>query len=162
MKRSMLLALVVFVSMLTVTLGSCGLLGIFPQTFSLDVSSDWFASGVDVKSGDELRISAEGSFTINPDYQAITADGAEEFGTPLEFDATHSTDDASTYPMPDGTMGALVGKIGSGGEVFQIGSDALIPATATGELYVVVNDNMMDNNEGILDVEVMGTGLFAR
>lgn len=162
MKRRTLVTVVVIVSLVSATLGSCGLLGIFPQTFSLDVSSDWFASGVDVTSGDELRISAEGSFTINPDYQAITADGADEFGTPLEFDAANGTDDASTYPMPDGTMGALVGKIGSGGEVFEIGSEALIPAATTGELYVVINDNMMDNNEGILDVEVRGTGLLSR
>ena len=63
--------------------------------------------------------------------------------------------------MPDELIGALVGKIGSGGTPFLIGSDAAITADTTGELYVVINDNYMDNNSGFFDIVIeFEGGLF--
>jgi len=81
----------------------------------------WAFSGLTLQRGDQVLISADGTWNGGPRGGPIDADG---------YDRTWRNQRA----------GALIGRIGQGGALFTVGKRHLLEARQSGKLYLAVND----------------------
>jgi PA-IL-like protein len=103
----------------------------------------WTDTGIDVKTGDVVRFSAEGTIL----WGAGREDGpAGEINSPMN----------DRRPVPARPAGALIGRIGtSPSDVFFIGDDrGSFRVRASGRLYLGVNDHYFGDNSGSFEVRV--------
>ena len=103
----------------------------------------WTDTGIDVKTGDVVRFSAEGSVLRGPGQE----DGpAGEINSPIN----------DRRPVPARPAGALIGRIGtSPSDVFFIGGDrGSFRVRTSGRLYLGVNDHSYGDNSGSFEVRV--------
>ena len=108
------------------------------------VSADvpWNDSGIDVRAGQTIFFEAQGQVRWGRDRR----DGpAGERNSPSN----------PNRPMGNRNAAALIGKIGSGNDLFFIGDDAgPIRARSSGRLYLVINDDVLKDNSGNFRVVV--------
>jgi len=103
---------------------------------SLDVVvtgvNTWTDSGMDVKAGDKLHITAKGTVDFS-DKSGVTAQGAERGWKDTLLNLT----------VPSAGRGALVGQFGNGAAAtpFYIGADGTILVPVDGRLYLGINQN---------------------
>ena len=109
---------------------------------SVSAQQPWVDTGVDLKAGEALTISANGQWTNG--------------GNPQVF---IGPDGYVGFRLPDATLGsanfaALIGKVGD--QVFFVGSAYKGTSPGTGRLYLQMNDlaNSFADNSGKLDVVV--------
>jgi len=113
-------------------------------TVSVDAQKPWVDTGVDLKAGEALTISANGRWTNggNPPYFA----GPDGFAGVTLPEAT----------LNSASFAALIGKVGD--QVFFVGSAYRGTSPAAGRLYLQINDianaNCFADNSGKMDVEV--------
>ena len=105
------------------------------RKLSLEAKSDWADSGVAVQPGDKLLIAAAGTWQAGPLKPPADADGYQEQLAFLR-------------------RGALVGKIGEQGRPFHVGQLLLLDATSAAKLYLAMNDDARDDNQGGLTVTI--------
>jgi sRNA-binding regulator protein Hfq len=109
------------------------------RTATIDVAGkrDWTSTGLIVKRGDHIRVTATGTVTLDPASGRST--GPE--GSPDIPD--------SKKLMPDQPTGALIGVIGADNDDFIfIGRSAEFTATRDGLLFVSVNEGNLADNTG--------------
>ena len=108
------------------------------------VSADvpWNDSGIDVRAGQTIFFEAQGQVRWGRDRR----DGpAGERNSPSN----------PNRPMGNRNAAALIGKIGSGNDLFFIGDDAgPIRARSSGRLYLGINDDVLTDNSGNFRVVV--------
>jgi sRNA-binding regulator protein Hfq len=112
-------------------------LGPNARTVNVEVAAkrDWTSSGVIVKRGDRIRITATGNITIDPAGQSTGPDGIE------------STD--SRKLMGEKPTGGLIGVIGADNDDFVfIGKFTEFTATRDGLLFLSVNEGTLSDNSG--------------
>jgi hypothetical protein len=122
----------------------------------MPASAEWFDTGIILSNGETITIQASGDIYVGtlPDLRLNheTPDGAPIVTTsdpqfPLPFLAE------SLVPW------SLVGRIGTNGQPFQVGSrDIFVPQTA-GELYLSVNDNNFADNSGNWEITIIGENI---
>jgi hypothetical protein len=119
-----------------------------PQDLYLDrtvtVRSDvrWVDTGINVRAGDPLRFEATGTALWAPERSTGPAGRPKPGSDPV-------------LPMPDGPAGALIGRIGTDGDVFLIGDEqGLFRARTSGRLYLTLNDDYLDDNSGSYRVRI--------
>ncbi len=100
----------------------------------------WTKSNVKIKEGNYIFFDAGGNVSPNR---------GSEWNDPNGVSGSISY---NLYNVID--HAGLIGKIGKGGNVFGIGSRKIVPAKASGFLYLGINDNDIKNNEGAYDVDV--------
>jgi hypothetical protein len=100
----------------------------------------WQSTGVDLNVGDEFRLRARGEWQYSP----IVGLNGPRGGRPS----------VSGYPLPGLLGGALIGRIGESGQPFYIGSGTRGVADTNGLLYLRINDDLLGDNAGTLDVEI--------
>jgi hypothetical protein len=101
----------------------------------------WFDTGIDLRSGQTVRFQASGRVRWGPGRQ----DGPEG-----EDNSPHN----AGRPIPSRPAAALVGRIGDDAPFF-IGSDSSpIRARSSGRLYLMINDDVLDDNTGSFRVVV--------
>lgn len=101
---------------------------------------DWQSVGVRVEDGQWLSIQTEGEWSYTPDdYHG--PEGHPRFMAP------------SFYPL-QGRGGSLVGRIGERGAPFYVGKDVRMVAKRSGTLYLRINDDMLSDNEGVMEVNI--------
>ena len=109
------------------------------RTVTIDVVGrrDWTSTGLIVKRGDRLRISATGIVTLDPSNgQTSGPEGASELSDPKKL-------------MPDHPTGALIGVISSDNDDFIfIGRSAEFTAKRDGLLFLSVNEGTLSDNTG--------------
>ena len=109
------------------------------KTVSVDVVArkDWTSSGLIVKRGDHLRITATGSITLDPVSGRVCGpEGVAELPDPKKL-------------MPDQPTGALIGVISSDNDDFIfIGRASEFTATRDGLLFLSVNEGQLADNLG--------------
>lgn len=108
------------------------------KSVNIDVAAkrDWTSTGLIVKRGDRIRITAAGSVIIDPTSQQTS--GPE--GTDVN--------DARKL-MPDRPTGALIGVIGADNDDFIfVGRSAEFTATRDGLLFLSVNEGALSDNTG--------------
>lgn len=105
----------------------------------LEINSRTSATGIFVKAGDRITLSAEGKLKTASD-EDVWVKG--EFGP--DGNPRHGImNNIATY-----RAGALIGKIGPNGNWFLVGSSLNFTANASGELILRVNDSKPEDNSG--------------
>ena len=122
-----------------------------PQETSLDVAgtSRGTDTSIDVRTGDEITISASGRIVAGRRLGEVGPEGgrAGGFGSIV-----------GTRPLPTAGPGALIGYIrlsnGQTSQPFFIGSQQTISAPADGRLYLAINDDDYSDNGGAFKVTI--------
>lgn len=110
------------------------------QKVTVSGKNQWTNTGIVVQRGERLMFNASGEIRIaGPNSPANSVAGASE------------TNQAN--PLPSAATGALIGRIGNG-QPFLIGNQSQVPAPASGQLFLGINDSHLPDNEGEFQVEV--------
>lgn len=108
-------------------------------------------TGIALRSGDQVTITATGNVTAGRRAGVVSPDGGRA-GAGAVFGA-------SMYPVPTAGVGALVGYIqlanGQRTQAFLIGSQMTLTASADGRLFLLVNDDNYSDNSGSFSVRIV-------
>jgi hypothetical protein len=108
-------------------------------------------TGIDLRTGDSVTITATGSITAGRRAGNVTPDGGR-----VGFGSI-----AGTYPVSSAGVGALIGYIrltnGQITQPFAVGSQQTITAPADGRLFLLVNDDNYSDNSGSFNVRISYT-----
>ena len=115
-------------------------------------SPRWIDTGMDVRPGDKLHITAKGTVDVGSN-NAVTADGAQRGWK----------DTLRALMVPNAGPGALVGRIGDSEAAtpFFIGTDGTIDAPAAGRLYLGINSDTSLAPDGNYEVHIDRTSTTA-
>ena len=102
---------------------------------------DWQSTGLRVQENDSLTIEAQGAWMYTPG-ELHGPQGHRRYVSP------------AFYPLPGVPGGALIGRIGEGGELFYVGERLRWRAERDGLLYLRIDDDILSDNEGYVTVEV--------
>ena len=109
------------------------------KTMSVDVAAkkDWTSSGLIVKRGDHLRVTATGTITLDPaSGRTCGPDGLNDLVDPKKL-------------MPDQPTGALIAVISSDNDDFIfLGRSGEFTAARDGLLFLSVNEGLLADNVG--------------
>jgi sRNA-binding regulator protein Hfq len=109
------------------------------KTMTVDVAAkkDWTSSGLIVKRGDHLRVSASGTITLDPaSGRTCGPEGLSDLVDPKKL-------------MPDQPTGALIAVISSDNDDFIfLGRSGEFTATRDGLLFLSVNEGQLSDNVG--------------
>ena len=127
------------------------------QQFTLPGASEWDGSGITVQSGQTITISASGEVyigNVSPGLPSVS-----NYQTPAG-DPNFATANlgGGTFAAPGLVPWSLVGRIGQNGTPFEIGTGTTITASASGQLYLSVNDNNFGDDSGTWNVSVQIAG----
>jgi hypothetical protein len=107
----------------------------------------WTATGLTVRRGEILNFNANGEVQLSGSSDDIaTSTGAT------------SGRRATNAPVPSAPAGVLVGKIGPNGQPFGISNLSMVTMPATGQLFLGVNDDGFEDNQGEFRVEITRSG----
>ena len=124
---------------------------LWTQTRELDLqpANGWVDTGVDLKQGDSIRVSATGQLQYS---DARQANGPE--GLPRGF-----MDLVRILPLNQAGRGTLVGRIGTSDAArpFLIGKEYSGQAWIAGRLYLAINQTSMDSASGSYHVKAERT-----
>jgi hypothetical protein len=116
--------------------------GMRERTVSVAASTAWTDTGIDVRRGQEVRFRASGKVRW----------GADRNDGPRGEGGNHYN---ANRPIPDRPGAALIGRIGEGQDVFFIGDDdGPIRVRGKGRLYLGINDDYLQDNQGSFRVIV--------
>ena len=108
-------------------------------------------TGIDLRAGDQVTISASGSITAGQRVGAVGPDGARA--------GASSIFGVSRRPVPNAGVGALIGYIAQPGatttQPFLVGSQLVYTAQVNGRLYLLVNDDNYGDNSGSFSVRIL-------
>jgi hypothetical protein len=121
-----------------------------PLITEVKVQADqpWTPTGVQVGVGDEITVSATGVIQTN-----LKGASAKPAGVPPDC---RNIEVEVPFIAPQLPCWSLLGRIGTTGNIFEVGADKHFKATSTGELYLGVNDNFFGDNSGNWHATVVG------
>jgi hypothetical protein len=104
-------------------------------------------TGIDLRAGDQVTITATGNVTAGRRAGVVSADGGRVSAV------------FSTYPVPSAGVGALIGYIvqanGQTTQPFLIGSQSTFTVPVDGRLYLQVNDDNYADNSGSFSARIV-------
>lgn len=103
----------------------------------------WTDTGLDVAAGQQVTITASGTVI----HSVSTNDGCDPTGEP-----STSGHGANVISCPN--HASLIGKLGDAGTPFYVGRTYSVPATASGRLFLGINDSDLANNGGSYSASV--------
>jgi hypothetical protein len=112
--------------------------GLMTQT--IQAYRQWQSTGIKLEAGDYVTVRASGEWQYSP----LVGLHGPAGGLPA----------VSSYPMPSARGGALLGRIGESGERFYVGPRYTGHVRAPGMLYLRINDDLLGDNQGKLDVTI--------
>jgi hypothetical protein len=121
-----------------------------PRETTIDVpgNSRGIDTGVELRTGDQVTISATGTVIAGRRAGEVTPDGGRVSGLGI----------VSAYPVPNAGVGALVGYIrltnGQATAPFIVGSQQSFAAQSDGRLFLLVNDDNYSDNSGSFNVRI--------
>ena len=109
-------------------------------------------TGVEVRAGDQITMSASGSIVAGQRVGTVGPDGARS-GASAIFGV-------SRRPVPTAGVGALIGYLmqpggGTTTQPFLVGSQLVFTAQTDGRLYLLVNDDNYNDNSGGFTVRIL-------
>jgi hypothetical protein len=115
---------------------------------SASTDSPWTDTGVDLRAGDSLVVTADGTLTLAQN-KTVTPDGA----------ARGFRDLLKAFPVNDAGQGALIGRIGSSdtAQPFLLGARKEWKAPRSGRLFVAINLAGRDTAQGSFHVTISFT-----
>lgn len=102
---------------------------------------EWQSTGVLIHLDDEVSIKAKGNWLYTPD-EYNGPEGHPRYPAP------------TFYPLPGTRGGLLIGRIGEESAPFSVGKNAHWRAGGEGMLYLRINDDILSDNEGYVEVEI--------
>ena len=102
----------------------------------------WTPTGLTVRRGEVLTFNSTGEIQLSGDANDV----ANAFGS-------KSGRYAPNAPLPRNYAGALIGRIGNGAP-FPIGNQSTVTMAANGQLFLGVNDDGFEDNNGEYRVEI--------
>lgn len=113
------------------------LLPVKSMTVDVAAKKDWTSSGLIVRRGDHLRVTASGTITLDPaSGRTCGPDGISDLVDPKKL-------------MPDQPTGALIAVISSDNDDFIfLGRSGEFTATRDGLLFLSVNEGLLSDNVG--------------
>ena len=115
-----------------------------PTGSGLTVSpcQQWTATGITVRRGEAITLRTTGEIQLSTD--------SNDVATPA---GSKSARRAPGAPLPDVLAGALIGRINNGRR-FGIGTQTSVPMPEAGQLFLGVNDDGLEDNQGEFRVEI--------
>ncbi len=108
-------------------------------------------TGIDLRTGDQVTISASGNVTAGRRAGVVSPDGGRQ--------SAAGVFGASSYPVPTAGVGALIGYIlssnGQTTQPFFVGSQLVFTAATDGRLYLMVNDDNYTDNSGSFSARIV-------
>ncbi len=123
-------------------------------TVEVSGSKQWTDTNIDLRAGEKLQITAEGTITYAKGNQFGPAGIARGFA-----DLIHQ------YAVPNGAHGELIGRLGAGAaaEAFEVGASSTYTAPVAGRLFLGINESMKDAEGATgsfqVKIEVLSEGL---
>jgi hypothetical protein len=102
----------------------------------------WTATGMTVRKGEVLSFNTSGEVQLSGDASDVAAPAGSKTGRK-----------ATGAPLPTALAGALIGRIGNG-QAFAIGNQTTVQMPAAGQLFLGVNDDGFDDNQGEFWVDI--------
>jgi hypothetical protein len=96
-----------------------------------------------VRKGETLNFNATGEIQLSGDANDV----ASPYGA-------KSTRKASGSPLPNVLAGALIGRVGTNGAPFPIGTGVPVTMPAAGQLFLGINDDGFEDNVGEFRVDI--------
>ena len=106
----------------------------------------WTSTGITVRKGEVVTFNTTGEVQLSNDPSDVATAAGSKTGRR-----------ATGAPLPNALAGALIGRIGNG-QPFGIGNQTTVPMPAAGQLFLGINDDGFDNNQGELRVEITRSG----
>jgi hypothetical protein len=106
----------------------------------------WTPTGVTVRRGESLMISATGEARLSGDAEDIASATGSRAGRK-----------SPNAPLPQVAAGALIGRVGDG-MPFVISEGSRVTMPATGQLFLGINDDHVADNQGGFRVTIQRTG----
>ncbi len=106
----------------------------------------WTPTGITVRKGQTLLFNTTGEIQLSMDASDVAVSAGSRIARY-----------AAQAPLPRVLVGALIGRIGPNGAPFPIGNMTSVPMPATGELYLGINDDDVNDNRGEFRVEIRHT-----
>lgn len=116
-------------------------------TVTVPGNSRWVATGLFVRNGERVLLSADGTVYLRS--------GSQDPARPAGALAARSAPGA---PLPALLAGALIGRVGERGVPFGIGDQTSIPMPAAGQFYLGINDDELSDNSGSFSVRITRSG----
>lgn len=116
-------------------------------TVNVPANSQGQDTGFDVRAGDQVTLTAEGSIVAGQRVGTVNANGRQGsfFGNPR-------------YPFPQAGAGALLGFVrdtaGRQSQIFLVGTQLNFTAQAEGRLFLLINDDNYGDNSGQFTVRI--------
>jgi hypothetical protein len=110
---------------------------------TVSAKQGWTSTGMTVRKGEVLGINATGEVQLS----TASDDVATPFGSKSGRKATNA-------PLPNVLAGALIGRIGTNGQPFAIGSGVQVPMPEAGQLFLGINDDGFGDNQGEFRVDI--------
>ena len=108
-------------------------------------------TGIDLRAGDQVVITATGNITAGPRAGVVSPDGGR-----LGAGSIFGT---SARPVPTAGVGALIGYIlqanGQTSQPFYVGSQSTFTTPVDGRLYLMVNDDNYSDNSGSFSARIV-------
>ncbi|MCX6582662.1 MAG: hypothetical protein NT166_21010 [Candidatus Aminicenantes bacterium] len=109
---------------------------------TINAATRWVDTGINIRIGQEILFSAEGSIYIDKQTQ-VFQDGQ----MPLNINAGK--------PLPNQPTGAIIARVGTRAEPFYVGADkAPFQMAQKGNLFLGINDFDFIDNSGSFDVTI--------
>ena len=113
------------------------------QGIVVSARQQWTATGVTVRRGETISFNTTGQIQLSADSNDMASSAGAKSGR-------YPTANA---PMPRVLAGGLIARIGNG-EPFPIGDQTSLPMPAAGQLFLGINDDNLDDNQGEFRVEI--------
>lgn len=110
-------------------------------------NQQWTATGVTVRQGEVIRFQTTGQVQLSNDQKDVAGSAGSLM-----------TRKAQNAPLPGHLAGALIGRIGASGQPFPIGDQNEVAMPSAGQLFLGVNDDVVNDNRGEFRVEVRRAG----
>lgn len=126
-------------------------------TIAIDAQKSWQPTGVEFKTGDAISVQVVGGKwsgwrdTATGEFEWVENAGTG-FATYIECGSEKGAGYVGKCPVKQANITSLVGRIGS--TVYSIGTECIFQAGASGILELSINDDYLEDNVGILAVQV--------
>jgi hypothetical protein len=113
---------------------------------SVSPRQQWTSTGMTVRKGEVLSFNTSGEVQLSGDASDVASSAGSKTGRK-----------ATGAPLPTALAGALIGRIGTG-PAFAIGNQTTVTMPAAGQLFLGVNDDGFDDNQGEFRVDITRSG----
>ena len=112
------------------------------QGIVVSAQQQWTPTGITVRKGEVITFQTNGDVQLSTDASDLAGPAGSRSGRL-----------AQSAPLPQALAGALIARIGNG-RPFPIGDQASVPMPESGQLFLGINDDDLNDNQGGFRVDV--------